>query len=266
MNWKLGVRYEVLPGDNAVARFANAARYGFDAVELPGRYLSEYREDLLASLPKLALPISSLSLGFRGSLVSSDAEVRKVCQGDIRDLLDFCAKVGATGLVMPPVLHMDPCPRVKASPDKSREEVEDHLLLEALPELAQFASDRGVRLMLEPVNSMETDYMTTVAHAARICDTVAHDGLGITIDFFHMQTTELDTPAAIEGGAAWIRHVHVAENTRVEPGPGQLNFAPGFEALRRIGYDGSVVVECRSLSGPADEVLPMSAQYLRGLF
>ena len=266
MSWKLGVRCEVVPGDDLVARFANAREFGFDAVELPGRYLSEYRQELLDNLDTLALPISSMSLGFRGSLVSADAEVRQICREDIKDLLALCAKLGALGLVIPPLLHMDPYPRAMASGDKNILEVQDELLLDSLPELAKFATEQGVHLMIEPVNALETDYLLTIDHAARICEQVEHEGLGITIDFFHMQTTEPDAPAAIRRAANWIRHVHVADSTRVEPGPGTLDFRPGFEALREIGYDGYIIVECRSLSGPGDEVLPKSARYLRRLF
>ena len=35
-----------------------------------------------------------------------------------------------------------------------------------------------------------------------------------------------------------------------------------FKALRKIGYQGWMALEC-GLSGPADEVLPRSVEYLR---
>lgn len=258
-DWKIGIRYEVLPGAGVVERFRNAARFGFDMIELPGRYLHEYRDDLETNRGSLALPISSLSLGFRGSLVSADADSRAECRESTKALLGFCAKIGAIGLVMPPILHMDNHAKV---PEVAQQ---DALLHEQLPELAAVAADEGVTLMLEPVNGMETDYLTTIEHGLQICDTVNSPGLGLTIDFFHMQITELDGPAAIRRAGKWIRHVHVAENIRCEPGPGALDFAPGFEALREIDYDGFVVVECRYLSGPAEDVLPRSAEYLRAL-
>ena len=44
-----------------------------------------------------------------------------------------------------------------------------------------------------------------------------------------------------------------------------MDFTPGFEALRKAGYDGYIEVESRSLSGPAADVLPQTADYLRGL-
>ena len=262
--WTLGVRMEVLPGDGVRSRFENAARYGFDAVELPGRYLGEYKDELMACRGELALPVSSISLGFRGSLVSADAEARRLCREDTKAVLALCADLGARGVVMPPVLHMDGHTRV-SDPGRFEtvREAEDAMLADQLPELAERAAALGVRLMLEPVNRFETDYLYTLGHAVSLCERVGHDGLGITADFFHMQIEELHPADALRRAGRWLTHVHVAENTRVEPGPGSLDFAPGFGALREVGYDGYVVIECRTLSGPADEVLPRSAEYLR---
>ena len=88
-DWKIGIRYEMLPGDGVVERCRNAARFGFDVIELPGRYLHDYRDDLEANLENLALPISSLSLGFRGSLASADAASRSECRESTKALLAF---------------------------------------------------------------------------------------------------------------------------------------------------------------------------------
>ncbi len=80
-----------------------------------------------------------------------------------------------------------------------------------------------------------------------------------------MQQEELKIPEALKAAGKWIRHVHIAENTRCEPGPGSMNFRPGFEALSQMGYGGHVVIECRTLSGEPDKVLPHSASYVRNL-
>ena len=68
--------------------------------------------------------------------------------------------------------------------------------------------------------------------------------------------------ASLAAAAPFLKLVHVAENTRVEPGPGSMNFRPGFRVLKKIGYSGFVEVESRTLSGPAAKVLPASVEYL----
>jgi len=266
MRWPVAIRLEMLPGDGLVTKFAKAAEYGFDAVELPGRHLADYKEELLANRQDLPLPVSSISLGFRGSLVSADEQARRRCRDDISDLLLLCSELGARGLVMPPILKMDRHPRLAdAGGPESRRQAEDALLLEQLGDLGDCARDNGALLLLEPVNRFETDYLNTISHAADICERLNHPNVGITVDFFHMQIEEMNPGESIRLAGRWVKHVHVAENTRTEPGPGSLDFRPGFEALRDIGYQGCIVLEPRTLSGPAEEVLPRSARYVRDL-
>jgi sugar phosphate isomerase/epimerase len=265
----LSCRLEVLPGDDIGRRFANAKEYGFDAVSLPGRYLADYLDQLRERLPDLALPVAYISLGFRGSLVSPAPNSRAQCKESLLELFDLCAILGARGVNMPPVLLQD-------NPEHYRSEdfeepgqavrIQDDLLVEQLPLLADEATKRNAVLLLEPVNRYESEYMNTVTHAARVYERLAHPNLGVTADFFHMQLEELSTAASLEEAGHCVKHVHVAENTRVEPGPGSLDFAPGFAALKGLGYSQIIEVECRSLSGPPEEVLPRSARYLRELW
>jgi len=46
-------------------------------------------------------------------------------------------------------------------------------------------------------------------------------------------------------------------------GPGTLDFAPGFRALKQLWYQDLIEVECRSLSGPGEIVLPRSVAYFQ---
>lgn len=264
--WPIGIRLEVLPGNSLVEQFSFAKRFGFDAVELPGRYLDNYRDELMACKDRLPLPVSSVSLGFEGSLASDDAALRQRCADDLVDLFGLCRDVGASGLVMPPLLKQDACRLPRPSqPMTDRIRAADDLLAQQLPSIAQAAADHQVCLLLEPVNRFEADYMNQLGSAFDICQRVNHPNLGITADAFHMQMEELHPDQSIRQAAPWIKHVHIAENTRVEPGPGSLNLSPIFKALREINYTGAIVVECRALSGPAEATLPECSAYIRRL-
>jgi sugar phosphate isomerase/epimerase len=264
--WPLAIRLEVLPGDSIEEKFGNAAEFGFDAVELPGRTLDSYLNELRVSLKNLPIPVSSISLGFRGSLIADGAKLRAQCREDVKKLFDLCATLGAVGLVMPPVLHQDRYPRLrKKKPSVSVKKAEDKLLVSQLPELLESARQNNVLLLLEPVNRYETDYLNTLAQATAFCEKMKHPALGITADYYHMQLEELHPLEALKAAGAWVRHVHIAEYTRVEPGHGHMNFRALFKALREINYHGYIVVECRTLTGEAQRVLPDSARFLRGL-
>src|SRR5215203_962129 len=60
-------------------------------------------------------------------------------------------------------------------------------------------------------------------------------------------------------------HVHVADSNRLQPGKGHLDFRPGFAALKEVGYDGYLGIEC-GVSGPYDEALAECAALLRELW
>ncbi|MCL5271100.1 MAG: sugar phosphate isomerase/epimerase [bacterium] len=263
----LSCRLEMLPGARIIDRLNSAKRFGFDAVALPGRFLNDYLEELRACLSDLPLPLATLSLGFTGTLVSPRPAVRAQCRASLLRVFDLCAELGVWGFNMPPVLIQDNPERItQGGADDSAVETRNALLLEQLPQLGDEAGQRGVYLLLEPVNRYESDYLNTVADGTRICEALDHPSIGLTADFFHMQMEELDIAQALEKGAKWIAHIHVAENTRVEPGPGAMNFTPGFHALKAMGYGGIIEVECRTLSGPAEVVLPRSAKYLRAIW
>jgi sugar phosphate isomerase/epimerase len=257
----------VLPGDRVLDRLNDAAKFGFDAVSLPGRFLNDYLDELRGCLSDSPLPLVSMSLGFSGSLLSPHKKVREQCRDSFLKLFDICAELGVNSVNVPPVLIQDNPDRITdPGPYASVEQAQDALLIEQLPALGDQAQKRGLIFLLEPVNRYESEYLNTVPHAAKLCETLDHDHIGLTCDFFHMQLEELNIPQSLSKAGRWIKHVHVAENTRVEPGPGSLNFTPGFQSLKEMGYSGFIELECRKLSGPAEKVLPKSVEYLQRLW
>ena len=66
---RISCRLEVLPGERVLDRLNDAAKFGFDAVSLPGRFLNDYLDELRRCLSDSPLPLVSMSLGFSGSLL-----------------------------------------------------------------------------------------------------------------------------------------------------------------------------------------------------
>jgi sugar phosphate isomerase/epimerase len=65
-----------------------------------------------------------------------------------------------------------------------------------------------------------------------------------------------------------LGHVHIADNNRMQPGAGCLDFKTPFAALKEINYDGYVSIECSALGGPLaaqgpDAMLPETVRFLR---
>jgi len=231
---EIACRLEVLPGKRVLDKLNNAAKFGFDAISLPGRFLNDYLDELRKCLADSPLPLVSMSLGFSGSLLSPHKKVREQCRDSFLKLFDICAELGVGCVNVPPVLIQDNPDRITdPGPYASVEQARDALLIEQLPALGDQAQKRGLIFLLEPVNRYESQYLNTVPHAAKLCETLNHDHIGLTCDFFHMQLEELNISESLSKAGRWIKHVHVAENTRVEPGPGSLR--PAFKPSKRLG-------------------------------
>lgn len=263
----ISIRLEVLPGDTVAEQIANAAEYGFDAIALPGRFKDRWLPELRECLNDAALPMASISLGFAHSLLSPQKSRRQKCRDSLLWLMDLCAELNAPRLNVPPCLIQDNPERIQDAGEFAglRERL-DAMLFEQLPDIGDAAAKRGVTFLLEPVNKYESEYLNSVVHAAELVRSLNHPAVKATADFFHMQLEELHTAEALRGAGAAIGHVHVAENTRVEPGPGSLDFRPGFRVLKEGGYQQMIEIECRHLSGRAEVVLPQALAYLREIW
>ena len=81
-------------------------------------------------------------------------------------------------------------------------------------------------------------------------------------DFFHMHIEEFNTPKALSEIGDELGHIHLADNTRKEPGSGDIDFKAGFAVLKRVKFSGYMAFEC-GLTDKADVALPRAVKHLR---
>jgi sugar phosphate isomerase/epimerase len=113
-----------------------------------------------------------------------------------------------------------------------------------LKTLCAEAAERGVRVFVEVINRYETNIFTTAAETLDFIDSRDLSNCYVHLDTFHMNIEETDTCGAIRAAGRRLGYFHVADNTRRYPGSGTLDFVPVLAALKEIGYDGFVSVEC----------------------
>jgi sugar phosphate isomerase/epimerase len=82
----------------------------------------------------------------------------------------------------------------------------------------------GPCILLEPLNRYEGDFLTRQAKAVELIRKVNSASVQLMCDLFHMNIEEPDIPAALKKAGPMCRHVHLADNTRMEPGSGSLDF------------------------------------------
>jgi sugar phosphate isomerase/epimerase len=113
-----------------------------------------------------------------------------------------------------------------------------------LKALCSEAAEREVRIFVEVINRYETNIFTTTAETLEFIDSRDIPNCFVHLDTFHMNIEETDACAAIRAAGKLLGYFHVADNTRRYPGSGTLDFTAVFSALKGIGYEGFVSVEC----------------------
>jgi sugar phosphate isomerase/epimerase len=206
--------------------------------------------------------------GKHGRILAADPETRAQAVTDISAGLLEAADLGAVGSTLVPIRsHAEIAPPSPPSFGVQRMktviELEKEILVEQLRKIAPAAEAAGVPVILEPLNRYETHLIKSLDDGAAICRAVGSPGIKMMGDFFHMNLEDDDMEAAIERNADCLAYVHLADSGRYEPGTGHLDFTPGFRALKRIGYDGYMTLECKIKGDPTVDALKKTAAYIR---
>lgn len=112
-----------------------------------------------------------------------------------------------------------------------------------IQEMADYGADRGIKLAFEPLNRFETDMINVVSQGLDFIRDVGRKNVGLHLDSFHMHLEEKSSAEAILRAGERLFHFHACENDRGVPGTGQVRWQEIAEALKKINYQGPVVIE-----------------------
>ena len=253
---KIALQLGLIPGQTNADKAKWAADHGVQGIELGvfGVSNAELRRQAdeingvvpICSVCANATPDGTPSFDF----LHSDKSKRRASIEGAREILKFCGEVGAIGQIAPPIFGGPVVPDL--SPAFSVAQLEDALMLEACRELGPLAAENHTLFLLEPLNRYEQHYLRTQTDGMRIMDAADVPGLGLLSDFFHMNIEETDTPAAFAAAKGYTAAIHLADNTRLEPGTGDIDFVASFRVLKANGFDGYMAYEC-GISGASDD-------------
>jgi D-psicose/D-tagatose/L-ribulose 3-epimerase len=218
------------------------AKYGYDSIEIsydsvelaPGAPGTRAVKQLLSEHGIRCY--GSISLMFAGrDLIHADEAVR----ASSAEYLKHCVQMVADldGSVMSIVPSEVGKVKAMASP-----EAEWQWAIEGLKDVHAFASARGVKIAIEPLNRFETNFLNRADQALALAEAVAPD-VGVCLDVYHMNQEDANMFKAIENAGAKLYDLHVADNNRLACGMGALDWARLLETCKKIGYSGSLTVE-----------------------
>jgi D-psicose/D-tagatose/L-ribulose 3-epimerase len=226
-------------------------RQGYDAIEMfgePEKVQLKYLQDLFQSynIPVCAVTgmWGSISQhGWKRKLLSADQDMIRSSQKYVKQCIDMCQLLGGKKLNI--CLFADD---KLVSIDKNHQVISEQqkapIILRVLPilsELSRYANDRGIQILLEPLNRYSTPYCTTAADAVAIAQKINQDNFGVLLDTFHMNIEEESFENAILCVGGLLHHTHFADNNRKMPGFGHIDFKSIIKALNQIGYNNEYI-------------------------
>src|SRR5687768_17193546 len=129
----------------------------------------------------------------------------------------------------------------KIVPD-GRPEEEWQWAVDSMKEIYEYSEASGILLGIEPINRFETYFINRGDQALALAEATGPN-CGVCLDIFHMNLEEDDPYAAIRRAKGRVVGFHVADNNRLAPGMGTLDWPQIVAVLREIGYDGALSVE-----------------------
>lgn len=248
--------------DDLPAAISRAAALGFDAIEIfaPSADAID-RDDLHRRLEASSLQAAAFGTGAgwlrqRLTLTSPDASIRRRAIEFIQSLIALGAEFGAPAIIG--------SMQGRWGDGVDQPTAFTHLR-DALNQLGDFAGERGVRLLYEPLNRYETNLCITLAAGVELLDSLKTGNVRLLADLFHMNIEETDIAEAIRAANSVIGHVHFVDSNRRPAGCGHLDYGPIVTALHEIGYDGYLSAEALAWPTP-DEAAATTIQTFRRLF
>lgn len=115
--------------------------------------------------------------------------------------------------------------------------------VDSMKEAVRSAEDHGVFFNMEVVNRFEQYLINTVDEALDYVAAVGSPHARVMLDTFHMNIEEDFCGEAILKAGERLGHFHIGENNRMPPGYGHIPWTEIAAALRKIEYQGDVVME-----------------------
>lgn len=169
------------------------------------------------------------------NMLAKDTAQRQLSVQYVLDVAKMVKELGGK------VISLVPATVGKIVPD-ARPEEEWEWAVEGVKEVYKYTEANGLKIGIEPINRFETYFINRGAQALALAEAVGPN-CGVCLDTFHMNLEEADMFATMKKVGDRLINFHVADNNRMAPGMGHLDWKRIMETLTEIGYDDVLSVE-----------------------
>ncbi|HIH97697.1 MAG TPA: sugar phosphate isomerase/epimerase [Thermoplasmata archaeon] len=213
---------------------------GFEGVELAlANPLEINQTRVLKIVNKYGLEVPAIGTGQaylrdKLSFLNSDEAIRKRAVERIKRDVDFAKLFG--GKVIIGLIRG----KIGKRLDKAKA---TNYFVESMKACADYALEKNLNLVIEPINRYETDFINRAEEAIELINLIGVENVRLLLDTFHMNIEETSIEHTLETSKPYLSHVHVADSNRWAPGCGHLDFESIVRTLEKIGYRGYLSAE-----------------------
>ncbi len=210
---------------------------GYEKIEIQGTpeaYDTKYVGQLLKDHNMSCWGSVTLMLEDRNLLAKNKAQRAKSVQY-VKDVVTMVKELDGK------MVSVVPATVGKIIPD-GRPEEEWEWAVEGMKEIYAYAERVGILIGIEPINRFETYFINRGDQALALAEAVGPN-CGVCLDSFHMNIEEEDMFDAMLRAKGRLVGFHVADNNRMAPGMGRLDWQRIVETLKASGYNEVLSVE-----------------------
>jgi len=225
-----------------VGRMQEASALGYSAIEF-WDWRTKDLEVITETAVQLNLTIAAMSGNRHHALIDPDA--RPGLMAEMEQAFAAAQQLRCRHLMMlSDVLAADGS--AETPPPLSKQEKFESVV-QGLQALVPQASDAGVVLLLEPLNSVLDHRGTFLDHSQMGFEIIRHVGspqVKLLYDIYHMSMMGEDVVAEMGSNLEWIGYLHVADLPgRHQPGTGKIDYRGIADWLKRVRFDGFIGME-----------------------
>ncbi|WP_185969266.1 hydroxypyruvate isomerase family protein [Aliiglaciecola sp. M165] len=228
-------------GDNPVEQIHFMAQQGFTAMEdnwmaiRPVETQVAIGEALKDNGMKMGVIVNTMRYAEPTFVLNTKIERERLMQ-EVRDTAKVAQRVGAKYVTTlsgtaHPSMHRD---------------YQTANMIENLKWAGEVAEKEGLVLAVEPINhkGWPGTFLTEIAHGYQIAKAVDMPSVKLLYDFWHQQIHGGDLIENLDAAYDQIGYFQIADNPgRVEPGVGEINYAPIVKRIKEKGFNGIIGME-----------------------
>ena len=275
MSWKYSITLSSFRNLEPIqTTLENLSSVGFNSLEVYGEPDSLDVDNLTHLLASYSVGVSGVtgmwghSSGYSKfrNMVTANNELLTAAQNYVKKCILLCQRLGGSTFniclfssktLVSDSNHKTLLPREKIKLASS--------IIGPLRELAKYARDYNIELLIEPLNRYSTPVCTEVEDAKYIIDLINQENVGMLLDTFHMNIEEDSIHDAIIRSNTMLKHVHISDNNRKMPGLAHIDFKSIIVALKKIKYSKYLTFEPTFQGSDYKNDLKFGLQYLKKL-